>query len=398
MTAPKKINTIGKIIVVLLAVALLSSFRVKKVADKVKLKGWDEQPKYYAQELRVWGQGEVSMPDKPVDMDGYTVYKYKMDKSVLEEYIALLEDNGFTLVDEHHQSSFLGSYQSYGLLCDKAKKVDTIQQMYTHTDCHISIWKDGSKWRMDVADGISLWDDGSRQDGTTGSTLPRGESVTEGLKKKGEKYKTTDGRLTAKTGQAAVIVGKKEYTVDARRSKAGNDVEITVKITDQLTAQINIDLETINQSRIYQLCNTRNRPVSFKLDNGDKKIGIGQTGAMHYHNVTVRPMYLDDGDNIVLYVYAQPIDTENYPQSVEMLCAVNVTPRESSGGGGGVLDGGREPFRPDHSKLDCLTCNGTGDCKTCGGSTYVGFGDARAKCNTCRGSGDCRTCGGTGKR
>jgi hypothetical protein len=217
---------------------------------------------------------------------------------------------------------------------------------------------------VDVADGIALWDDGSRRDGTVASVLPQGESVAEGLKKKGKKYKTTDGRLAAKTGQAAVIVDKKEYIADARWTKAGNDVEITVKINDGLSALIEIDLETVKTDRIYQLCNTEQRPVTFNLDNGDKKISVGQTGVMHYNSVTVRPMYMDEDNNIVLYIYAQPMDTEVYPQSVEILCAVNITPEKTQSGGGGIIGGGREPFRPDHSKLDCLTCDGTGDCKT----------------------------------
>lgn len=74
---------------------------------------------------------------------------------------------------------------------------------------------------------------------------------------------------------------------------------------------------------------------------------------------------------------------------------VSVNTGGSSGGGGGTVDfeGGNTP---DHSKLPCLTCDG--DCTKCGGSTYVGFGDARAKCDRCKGTGNCRTCGGSGTR
>lgn len=53
---------------------------------------------------------------------------------------------------------------------------------------------------------------------------------------------------------------------------------------------------------------------------------------------------------------------------------------------------------PDHSKLQCLTCHGDGDCNKCGGSIYVYVGGARTKCNSCKGSGNCRTCGGSGTR
>lgn len=57
-----------------------------------------------------------------------------------------------------------------------------------------------------------------------------------------------------------------------------------------------------------------------------------------------------------------------------------------------------EPFVPEFAKLDCLTCRGDGDCNTCGGDGYTGFGDAKAGCRTCHGDGDCRACGGSGKR
>jgi len=70
------------------------------------------------------------------------------------------------------------------------------------------------------------------------------------------------------------------------------------------------------------------------------------------------------------------------------------------GGGGGSSTGGGswDPYVPDHAKLPCLDCDGSGDCDECGGYGYVGFGDARAACGRCHRSGDCRTCGGSGTR
>lgn len=71
----------------------------------------------------------------------------------------------------------------------------------------------------------------------------------------------------------------------------------------------------------------------------------------------------------------------------------------SSSGSSSFFSDRKEPKKI----LDCLTCDGDGDCNTCGGygreNFYAGAGDyVDAVCSTCHGSGDCRTCGGSGKR
>ncbi|MBR6500875.1 MAG: hypothetical protein IKT25_05110, partial [Firmicutes bacterium] len=112
-----------------------------------------------------------------------------------------------------------------------------------------------------------------------------------------------------------------------------------------------------------------------------------------------RIMELDDEENAVVYLYLEPINTEQYGETVELLCAVNTHREESgSGGGGEVAGGGRDKFVPDHAKPNCLDCDGTGACDECGGALYVGYGDARAKCGSCKGRGTCFTCDGSGKR
>lgn len=69
-----------------------------------------------------------------------------------------------------------------------------------------------------------------------------------------------------------------------------------------------------------------------------------------------------------------------------------------NGGGGGTTPEFERHELPDHSKLQCITCRGSGDCDECGGSIFVYVGGARTKCNKCKGSGNCRTCGGSGTR
>ena len=315
---------------------------------------------------------------------------------MMEEYIAHMEQNGFTLVDKYVMKSFINSYVSYGLICDEATEIPTKGQMYSKTDCHVSIRKDGSKWRVDVCDGINLCDMGVRRDGDTVSALPKGESLGAGVKGKPGKYKTTDKRFSVKSGQADVLLNGQRITAQASW-KGINNIKINVDITDRLSAEIEYEKDKISQGDIYQLCSVEERPVYFKLINGDNDIGISQEGALHYYNAVARIMALGDDNNVAIYLYAEPMDTENYPQTFELLCAVNTT-GEKTDGGGLIVGNDREPFRPDHSRLDCLSCNGSGDCDECGGALYVYYGGNRAKCGTCKGTGDCRTCGGSGKR
>ena len=47
-------------------------------------------------------------------------------------------------------------------------------------------------------------------------------------------------------------------------------------------------------------------------------------------------------------------------------------------------------------KVRCGGCNGTGDCKRCGGSGKEPATKADADCIRCGGTGNCTGCGGSG--
>ena len=66
-------------------------------------------------------------------------------------------------------------------------------------------------------------------------------------------------------------------------------------------------------------------------------------------------------------------------------------------GGGDYVAPGYDPYIPDASKLQCLTCHGDGDCNSCGGSGYKFKNDIRSDCTRCTG-GNCPACGGSGTR
>ena len=379
------------------------------MAGSVDLEEFEKLPTYPVQELRIWGQGEVRVSDEPLNMTGYRLYKYRVSQEVLEEYIAMMQTQGFTLVGEYHESSFLGSYQSYGLLCDSAADIPTIEQMYTDTPCHVNIWKSDSKWWVEVADGMDLCDMGLRRDGSVASILPQGESVAAGLRRISGGYKTSDGRLQAKLGEAAVILGGETVKASATWKRSGEKVTVTVKITDELSAEITYHEKDVQQDDIFRLETVEEYPATVTLIADDERISARPTGVLSFRCASLRFMHLDEEGNVVLYLYTEPLDTLLFPESLELFCAVNTTPEqkeEGGGSGGGGIDWGshdNEPNVPEFAKQDCLTCGGDGDCNTCGGygevERYAGGGDTvTSKCSSCYGSGNCRTCGGSGKR
>ena len=376
--------------------------RPKHVAEAVDLEPFTRQPRYAVQELRSWGQGQISLADEPINMEGYRIYRYKLDEKLLQQYISMLQQNGFTLAGEHHQSSFLGSYQSYGLICDAAGDVATKEMMYTDIQCHVNIWKESSKWRVEVVDGITLWDMGLRFDGSEASVLPSGGSLGVALKRGFGQFKTGDGRLKTAPEEVAVLCdGEKEQTAATWR-RSGDRIFVAAECANDLSVEIVFHEKEVQQGDIFLLGGVEDRPVTVTLTAGDKKITAQQKGAAVFLSIALQFMYVSEDWDVVLYLYAEPMDGGNFPKTVELLCAVNTTPQkqqeQGGSGGGNWWDDDDEPFRPDHSKLDCLTCNGSGSCTTCGGDGYTGFGDATAGCRRCHGDGKCTTCGGSGKR
>lgn len=132
--------------------------------------------------------------------------------------------------------------------------------------------------------------------------------------------------------------------------------------------------------------------------------------------ITVRPLWIDRTGECesVIYFFGEFENGDGEIYTVEGLLAAPFCLEENSekytdkgkGSGGGKYSGvpdSNDPFIPDHSKLDCLTCGGDGDCNTCNGygkvERYMGAGETvTASCTSCYGSGNCRTCGGSGKR
>ena len=105
------------------------------------------------------------------------------------------------------------------------------------------------------------------------------------------------------------------------------------------------------------------------------------------------------GDTEPYSTVAYKAEEEKPEESGETAAGGSSGSSGSSGGSGGgdYVAPGYDPYIPDASKLQCLTCHGDGDCNSCGGSGYKFKNDIRSDCTRCTG-GNCPACGGSGTR
>ena len=86
-------NGISKKIIIIIALLLgFILLRPSTVTKKINISDYVDVPKYGIQDLRTLGQGEVSMSDSPIFQSDKMVYQYKLDDTILKEYIDMLED------------------------------------------------------------------------------------------------------------------------------------------------------------------------------------------------------------------------------------------------------------------------------------------------------------------
>lgn len=300
-------------------------------------------------DLRYWADGKATV-DGPIHEDEeYSCCKYQVDDALAKQYVAMLRENGFTLVDEYEFSYKGKTFVSWGLTCDKFPKADTIKLQYEDTPCHVSIWssKKGT-YRVDISPDLKFLDTGLRWDGSVADLTPQGPSVGTGLLLMPDgSYQTTDGRLRAFTGTANVIRNGKTYTCDARHQIESGKERLWL---DDYYRNEGIFVEMpesyVMEGDIFQAGDfERERywaddkeslthynwggPFFSLLYDGKWK---GPTlNDSDFEVLTLRVLYYEDGGDAVYYIYARLPGCE--PEEVEALCAV-YTGDDDSGGFG----------------------------------------------------------------
>ena len=288
-------------------------------------------------DLYYWAQGEVTYEKEPKD----NVFNYKTDANVIDAYLQMLQNNGFTLVDSFSQT-YKKTFLSWGFTSDSNPDARTISMQYTDTPCHVTIWyadKTG-KYRMDVSEDLVVGDTGLRKDGGNASLAPSGPSACAGLERnKDGSYQTTDGRLKAALGTAMVLRDGTAYITDASYAHEDGDEVLRVEnfyrnegiyFQAPESSMLQDDVYTQRDMRRdrWHDCETMKDLAGFRwgsapvlaMPRNDLWLGASMNESV-YESQTVRVMYYDKGGEAVFYIYSKFLRGE--PQEIEALCVVD---------------------------------------------------------------------------
>ena len=357
----------------------------------------------------------------------YSMYGGSEAYDVIQEYVELLTDcMNFELVDSYEQNT-KNTYFSYALEYTGTATVDVKNSMNFADDVYgdVTFWGsiegDDLEVHMTVPNVLSAEDLGWRYGGTA-DISPKGDSVTAGLYQLSDgSYETTDGRLTTTLGSADVIVEGTETEGDAVYVITTDSKEelFIGGYYDEEEVYFTTGYENVETGDLYTLENLRGDNASMQQYDNPSAFALGTCFTIYHNGTWTYPLYSDDSmynelslrvmyyeENVVavFYIYAELTTS---PATIELLAAVDLSDAvadsdDSSGSGSGSINYDDDDDDDDTSALDCVFCDGTGECSNCGGDGYVysyALGERdKVNCSKCSATGKCWYCSGTGKR
>lgn len=299
------------------------------VADELDLSQYNMAPANGIQDIRFWMGGQFCR-NGVTEMGDYRLYEYgsgALDGDVVEAYVEMLQQNGFTLVERYYDSFYTNSYLSYGLTCDFLPDATTHKQQFTDHQVHVSIYKTrNTDWSFYISSDLIYCDMGLRQNRDSVEIAPRGESAGAGLIRLGDgRYQTSDGRLTTAVGSAVVIRDGVENPANAFLELKNGRCILTIsgyKPDEELT--LDYKEGSLDTGDIFLINDVTDAEPSISMTlNGDKAI-LNRKHGSAYHSVTVRVMHYEESKDAVLYFY---IESQNGdPAMLEVLCAFSTMP------------------------------------------------------------------------
>lgn len=318
------------------------------LVGEVDLSYFNSIPANAVPDMYYWADGRVTYKSEPNEK-GNGIYNYVAEEAVANNYIKLLQSNGFTQVDSYYFEYKGESYASWGFNCNAVPDAEKIKLQYKDSLCHLSLYyaEKPGKYVLTVSEDLVVCDTGVRYDGSVADLSPKGPSAGAGLVQLSDgSYQTSDGRLTASLGTATILRDGVEYRANANYET--NDTEEWVEVENYYRNEgiyFEAPMASLMQGDIF----ARTDMLKWKWPGFDslksvKSFKLGTSpflilprngewrGATHnedvYEDQTARVMYYDTGNIGVFYFYAKALKGE--PTEVEVLCAVSMAERSGN--------------------------------------------------------------------
>lgn len=298
------------------------------------------------QSLNDWSYWEAyTYADYYTDTEELTeaVLQFSCTKAIMDQYVTMLQENGFELVS-YNPKAYLCDYE-WCLRFAGVSRLPALDTTLEGKPYHLKIkgYKN-NKYFLEYTTELEMCDLGLRMDGGDSGLYRYGESAGAGLYRLPDgSFQTTDGRLTAHTGEAMVIrdgranIGQASYASDKSEwlyvtgYHRNEDFFYAVPANYAMQGDVYTFNDFIKNDSLqpdeYDSARTimnraRGREPYFLLTFDGERYQPRVHENNRYECVLVRTMYYKRGDAAVYYVYARMSRTE--PREIEALCAVSL--------------------------------------------------------------------------
>lgn len=299
------------------------------VANAITPSQYNKAPANGVQDIRFWMRGQFCR-NGVTDMGEYKIYEYgsgALDGDVVESYVAMLQQNGFTLVEKFYESYYTNSYLSYGLMCDFLPGATTHEQLFTSNQVHVSIYKSrDTDWSFYISEDLEYCDLGIRENGGNVEIIPRGDSAGAGLDRLSDgSYQTSDGRLNTQVGSAVVIREGVQNTANAFLELENGRCILTINgyMPDE---ELVLDYEegSLDSGDIFLINDLTDGEPALSMTIDGERVGLNRKFGSEFHSITVRVMHYEESKDAVLYIYVETHGGS--PAMMEVLCAFSTMP------------------------------------------------------------------------
>lgn len=314
-----------------------------RVAAPITIGGTNQHEQNVFQSFHDWSEGQATTNDyfRDPDSSPHQWLTYYAPESVMKEYIAFLQNNGFTLTEEYAQ----GRLASWNLDYDDATFDKSIAPIYAGNKCHLLIYSDShGEYLFKYTTKLQMKDLGFRMSGDNAPSSPHGKSAAAGLLRYGtDTFETDDGRLRTTIGEAMIlrdgvpftgvserVLNKSEWlwVGDYYRNEeiyfchdAGYMMQGDIfEIDEFLGASFSYTNKTKNRLLVD---GHGNNPFFLTSCNRGLHGPTIQNDNM-FDELILRVMYYKKNDAAVYYVYAKMKDGTE-PEEIEALCAVSLS-------------------------------------------------------------------------